>query len=384
MRNESGMNTAIFTGGLRTPFGRAFKGGYAEVRPDDLLVTLLKQQSVRQAALWRSRPDDLIVGCAYPESEQGYNIGRTAALGAGLEVPGMTVNRLCASSLEAAAIAASRIRAGWGASYLVGGVESMSRVKRRGENFSESEAIKQTCPQAYVTMGETAENLSSQHPAIGRNSQEDFSERSHRLAHEAYQVGFYKDQVIDFRISRDEFIRYPVDRAKMASLEPCFKADGVVTAATSSPLTDGAASGWVVSEADARRQGVHDGLEILDCTWGHVAPEVMGLGPVVAVRELLKRNSLQAADVSAWEMNEAFSIQSLVCMEELGIPEETVNTWGGALALGHPLGASGLRLLITLEGRMKASAEEGALGVATLCVGGGQGMAMLVKCRTFS
>jgi acetyl-CoA acyltransferase len=378
------MSMALFTGGLRTAFGRAFKGAFAEVRPDDLLVALLKEQSVRQPALWEHGPQDLIIGCAYPESEQGYNIGRMAALGAGLGVPGMTVNRLCASSLEAAAIGAARIRAGWGETYLVGGIESMSRVKRRGENFSESDGIKNTWPEAYVTMGETAENLSRKYPAFTRTRQEDFAEQSHRLAHEAHEAGFYKDQVFEFKTSRDEFIRYPVDRAKMASLEPCFDKAGVVTAATSSALTDGATSGWVISESCARNRGVPDGLEILDCTWGHVAPELMGIGPVVAVRELLQRNSLGVDAIAAWELNEAFSIQSLVCIEELGLPPEQVNPCGGALALGHPLGASGLRLLITLQGRMKASGEEGALGVATLCVGGGQGMALLVRYRRFA
>jgi len=375
------VHAAIFTGGLRTPFGKAFKGAYADVRPDDLLVLLIKEQSRRQATLWEVGTQDVIAGCAYPESEQGYNIGRMAALGSGLGVPGMTVNRLCASSLDAAAIAASRVRSGWGETYLVAGVESMSRIKRRGENFSESDAIKQTWPQAYVTMGETAENLVLQYPAITRSRQEEFAERSHRLAHEAYENGFYAEQVIDFKVSRDEFIRYPVNRGKMASLEPCFKDGGVVTAATSSPLTDGATSGWVISEACARKAEVQEGLEIVDATWAHVAPELMGMGPISAVRELLQRNGLRSGEISAWELNEAFSIQSIVCVEELEIPMDRVNTCGGALALGHPLGASGLRLLMTLEARMKTSGRPGDLGIATLCVGGGQGMALLVKYR---
>ena len=378
------MNAAIFTGGLRTPFGKAFKGAYAGVRPDDLLLALMKEQSVRHATLWEAEPEDLITGCAYPESEQGYNVGRTVALGSGLEVPGMTVNRLCASSLDAVAIAASRIRAGWGETYLVAGVESMSRVKRRGENFSESDAIKSGCPQAYVSMGETAENLALRYPGISRTQQEDFAERSHRLAHEAYENGHYEEQVVDFKVSRDELIRYPANREKMAALEPCFKEGGIVTAATSSALTDGATSGWVVSEACARKRHVSQGLEILDSTWGHVAPDLMGMGPVVAVTELLEKNRLKTGTVRVWELNEAFSIQSIVCMRELEIPEDRVNTRGGALALGHPLGASGLRLLMTLEGRLKESGRDGALGIATLCVGGGQGMAMLVKYRTFS
>ncbi|MEO1497348.1 MAG: thiolase family protein [Planctomycetota bacterium] len=373
------MAKALFVGGLRTPFGRAFKGGLKDVRPDDLLTDLLKEQTRRLPAFAEAGVDDVIVGCAYPEGEQGYNLARMAALGAGLEAPGQTLNRLCASSLEGAAIAATRVMAGWGRSYLVGGVESMSRVPRRGANFSESDAIKAACELAYIPMGETAEVVAGQYPQFPRERQEDLAERSHELAFKAYERGDYDPQLFKHTIDRDEFIRYPVNREKMATLPPAFGEDGSVTAATSSPLTDGATSGWVVDEALAKEAGVRSALEIVDATVAHVPPEVMGMGPVPAMRQLFERNDLKPDDVAAYEINEAFAIQVLASAEELGLPEDRINAWGGAMSLGHPLGASGLRLVMTVHDRLAKASEPGTLGVASLCVGGGMGMAMLLR-----
>ncbi len=373
------MNQAIVTAGMRTPFGRAFKGAYRDTRPDDLLVELLRANRNRYSVLWDHPAEDLIVGCAYPEGEQGYNLARMAALGAGLDVPGATVNRLCASSLEAAVMAAARIKSGWNGHIVVGGVESMSRVPRRGANFSESDRIKSTYPQAYIPNGDTAEEVARRYPQMTRDRQEDLAAASHERAHAAYENGFYDHQIHPFLIERDEFIRYPVDRAKMASLAPAFDENGVVTAATSSPLTDGAACGMVLEKSLATELGVENGIEIVDATVAHVAPEVMGLGPVPATRLLFKRQQLTADNIAAYEINEAFAIQVLASIEELQLPADRVNTWGGAMAVGHPLGASGLRLLITLHDRLAAIGRNGALGVATLCVGGGQGMAVLVK-----
>lgn len=373
------MRKAIFTAGLRTPFGRSFKGAYRDVRADDLLVELLNAQANRHPKLWDSGPEDLIVGCAYPEHEQGYNLGRLAALGAGLEVPGVVVNRLCASSLEAVAVAAARIKASWGTKFLTAGIESMSRIPRRGANFSESERIKAVNSNAYIPNGQTAERVAVKYPQLGRQSQEEFAERSHTLAHQAHQSGAYIDQLHRYLIESDEFVRYPVNRRKIASLPPAFSEDGTVTAATSSPLTDGATSGWVLEEACARSLGITFGLEIVDIQYGHVSPELMGLGPVPATRKIFERNRITADEVSAFEINEAFAIQVLASVAELEIPLDRVNTWGGALALGHPLGASGLRLVMTLHDRLKLRGELNALGLATLCVGGGQGMSILFR-----
>ena len=373
------MNKVVFTAGLRTPFGRAFKGAYLEERPDDLLVELLQANAARYPQIWEHAAEDLLVGCAYPEGEQGYNLARMVALGVGMDVPGATVNRLCASSLEATAMAAARIKTGWAKHIVVGGVESMSRIPRRGANFSESERIKKTYAAAYTPNGETAENVARNYPALTRERQEDLAAASHENADRAYQQEKYSNQIHPYLVERDEFIRVPVNREKMASLAPAFAEDGVVTAATSSPLTDGATCGVVLEAELAKSLGVSAGIEICDATVGHVPPELMGMGPVPATQQLLERNSLKADEIAAYEINEAFAIQVLASIHELQLPADRVNTWGGAMALGHPLGASGLRLLMTLHDRLVAEHEPGAWGIATLCVGGGQGMSLLVR-----
>ena len=373
------LNRVIFTAGLRTPFGRAFKGAYVDVRPDDLLVELLGEHHVRFPDLWAHTTDDLIVGCAYPEGEQGYNLARMVAIGSGLSVPGATINRLCASSLEAAAIAAGRIKSGWATNILVGGVESMSRIPRRGSDFSESVRIKSVYPLAYVPNGITAEEVAKRFPELSRSQQEGLAAASHENAHMAYEQGKYDRQIFPFKISRDEFIRIPVDREKMASLKPAFDENGVVTAATSSPLTDGASCGCVLEFELAKSLGIRNGIEILDVAVAHVPPEVMGMGPVPATQIILQRQNLSPTDIAAYEINEAFAIQVLASIKEIGIQPNRVNNWGGAMAVGHPLGASGLRLLITLHDRLLTEHPAESLGIATLCVGGGQGMAMLVR-----
>ena len=371
------MDASYFVLGRRTVFGKAFKGCFKDTRPDDLLVELI--QSNYQGSDIELVPQDLIVGSAYPEGEQGYNMARTVALGSGYDAPGCTVNRLCASSLESVAIAASRIRSGWGDCFLVAGVESMSRIPRRGSNFSESEKIKAVQPDAYIPNGATAEKVARQYPHLDRTRQEDFAARSHELADQAHSKGCYKNQLHNAGAQRDEFIRVPVDREKMASLKPAFDENGVVTAATSSPLTDGATAGWVVSEQVARNSGIKSGLEIVDVATAHVGPDVMGMGPVPATQKIFSNSGITAADIQAVEINEAFAIQVLASIEELKLPMDRVNTWGGALALGHPLGASGLRLVITLHDRLAQIGENGSLGLATLCVGGGQGMSILFR-----
>lgn len=372
------MTTAAYLiSGLRTPFTRSFKGSYAEVRPDDLLVELIRGHQNRFPDVWGSPPDELMVGCAYPEGEQGYNVARQVALGSGLNIPAITLNRLCASSLDAAGLAAAKVRAGFACRVLVGGLESMSRIPRRGSNFSESDRIKQVCSCAYIPNGETAEKVARMYPRLTRSVQEDLAARSHQLADWAYSHGKYDGSLHPFLSPRDEFIRFPVDRDKMSSLAPAFSQDGTVTAATSSPLTDGASLGLVVDEAAWHLSGQTFALEIVDVVTSHVTPDVMGLGPVPATRLLLDRNRLQVDDIACWEINEAFAIQVLACIEELGIQQERVNGWGGALAVGHPLGASGLRLLITLQQRLADQHSPGSLGVATLCVGGGQGVSVL-------
>lgn len=374
------MQKAIFVAPVRTPFGRAFKGFLADTRPDDLLVKLINNHKSLNPEIYGLDIDDLICGCAYPEGEQGYNIARLVALGAELNVPGLTVNRLCASSLETVAIASARINVGQSEVILVAGVESMSRIPRKGATYSESDTIKNICPTAYINMGITAEEIALR-SGISRSLQEEFSIRSHELASFAYQNNFYASHVLEMNgVSQDEGIRTPVDRNKMASLKPAFKEDGQVTAATSSPLSDGAACGFIVSESIAKRLNLR-GLEIVDSCWGHVAPELMGLGPIPAVQKLLNRNNLSPKNIDAYEINEAFAIQVLACQQDLELPSDRVNPWGGAISMGHPLGASGLRLMMTLHQRLNILSKVNALGLATLCVGGGQGLAILVRYR---
>lgn len=370
----------VFWAGLRTPFMMAHRGGLKACRPDDLLIALLREHQIRYGSAYSSVLTDHLLGCAYPEGEQGYNLARTTALGAGLSVSGTTVNRLCGSSLEALSNASAQVMAGRGDFYLVSGVESMSRVPRRGANFSESAVIREIAPEAYINMGETAERVATKYSHITRSIQEEFAARSHEMANKAWSAGLYTNTVFAVDgVSRDEAIRYPTSLEKMASLTPAFLQSGVVTAATSSPMSDGATCGFISSAQFARNQGIKHGLEILDVQTAHVAPELMGLGPVPAVQRILKRHDLKISAISAVEMNEAFAIQALACRDDLGLNPSIVNSWGGALALGHPLGASGLRLVMTLHERLIKEGAENGLGLATLCVGGGQGVAVLAR-----
>ena len=372
-----GPRDAWFTGGLRLPFAKA-QGAYRDIRPDDLLVALLRGARNANPELWQGPYEDFLVGCAYPEGEQGYNIARMSALGAGLDCPGLTLNRLCGSSLEAVASAAARVRSGWNRALLVGGVESMSRIPRRGASFSPSEGIRSRAAQAYISMGETAEEVARRYPHLSRAAQEEFAARSHERADEAYRQGHYDSQLLPLDLARDESLRVPVKREKMASLAPAFDPAGVVTAATSSPMSDGASCGWVLSRAAAAQSGL-SALRILDVAWSEVAPEVMGLGPIGSMTQLFQRHALHPRDIAAFEINEAFAVQVLAVVESLALEMDKVNAWGGALALGHPLGASGLRLMMTLHHRLEALGQPGALGMTSLCIGGGQGMALLCE-----
>jgi len=205
------MAKAYFTAGLRTPFARAFKGDYKDIRPDDLLLELVEAQKEKNQALWEKGPSDFVVGCAYPEGEQGYNIARMVSVGSGLNTPGLTVNRLCASSLEAVAISALRVQAGWGELYLTGGIESMSRIPRGGAGFSPSEKVQAASPEAYIQMGFTAENVAARFPEISRSEQEKFAGKSHELADQAWQAGKYQEMIHPYLIEKDQFIRVPVN-----------------------------------------------------------------------------------------------------------------------------------------------------------------------------
>ena len=370
---------AIVAGWVRTPFHRAHKGALADVRPDTMVSECIKEV-VKRLELDPGQVDDVIVGCAYPEGEQGYNIGRMASLLAGLPetVPGMTINRLCGSSMQAVISAANAIRVGQGHCYIVAGVESMSRIKRRGFNWSPHPVLESGTTEAYVSMGTTAENVARIY-GVTRKEQEEFALSSHIKA-AAKETGnpnimslAKKDGTI---ISDDGCIRADTSTDKMAKLIPAFHENGTVTAATSSPLTDGAVALVVCSNDFAKRSNIESTCKILGgCVVG-VPPSIMGVGPINAARKLCAATNIELGDYDIFEINEAFASQSLATIQELELDQDKVNIYGGALSIGHPLGASGARIIGQTSHILRN--EEKNLGMALMCIGGGMGIGVAI------
>lgn len=325
--------------------------------------------------------DDVIVGCAYPEGEQGYNIGRMAALLSNLPetVPGMTINRLCGSSMQAAISAANAIRVGQGECYVVAGVESMSRVKRRGFNWSPHPALESGATDAYISMGITAENVAREY-GITREQQEEFAFQSHMKA-SAYEASSkHIIRVSDpdgEEVLVDGCIRASTSIESMARLPPAFDENGTVTAATSSPLTDGAVAMIVCSEEYAHRMNMPSMAKIVAGAVTGVHPNMMGIGPISAGRKLSDRTGWKLSDVDIFEVNEAFSSQSIATISELGLDAGRVNIHGGALAIGHPLGASGARILGQAASLLGSTA--GSRAMALMCIGGGMGIGVAIE-----
>ena len=366
----------------RSPFTRSHKGQLSGVRPDEfasqVLIELLNQAKIKSTEI-----DDLIVGCAYPEGEQGYNIGRLMSFLAGLpkETPGTTINRLCGSSMQAMLFASANISAGWGNCFVCGGIESMSRVKRRGFNWSPHPKMEIDYPEAYVNMGITAENVAELY-GISRLEQEEFALMSHTKASQARDRGYLSDELVTIidngaSISQDGCIRAETSLESMSGLDPAFKDGGTVTAATSSPLTDGAVFALICSEEFAQSNSLQPIARIVSGAVTACPPEIMGMGPVSSTRLALERAGWDAADLDVFELNEAFSSQSIACIKELGLDPQIVNIDGGALAIGHPLGASGARIackaasILAREGRSKA--------IASMCIGGGMGISIALE-----
>ena len=366
----------------RSPFTRSHKGQLSGVRPDEfasqVLIELLNQAKIKSTEI-----DDLIVGCAYPEGEQGYNIGRLMSFLAGLpkETPGTTINRLCGSSMQAMLFASANISAGWGNCFVCGGIESMSRVKRRGFNWSPHPKMEIDYPEAYVNMGITAENVAELY-GISRLEQEEFALMSHTKASQARDRGYLSDELVTIidngaSISQDGCIRAETSLESMSGLGPAFKDGGTVTAATSSPLTDGAVFALICSEEFAQSNSLQPIARIVSGAVTACPPEIMGMGPVSSTRLALERAGWDAADLDVFELNEAFSSQSIACIKELGLDPQIVNIDGGALAIGHPLGASGARIackaasILAREGRSKA--------IASMCIGGGMGISIALE-----
>ena len=373
---------AVIVDWLRSPFHRAHKGKLANVRPDEMAGQVIRQLMERND-ISGSMIDDLILGCAYPEGEQGYNLGRLLTFLGELPntVPGATINRLCGSSMQAILSAAAHIEVGWGDCILVGGVESMSRIQRRGFNWSPSPELEDKFPDAYIGMGVTAENVAKKWNQT-RKQHEQFALSSHHKPASAQTNGLVKNEITtiknnEFIISEDGCIRGNTTLESMAKLNPAFGENGIVTAATSSPLTDGAVFMIVCSEEFAEKNKLKPMARIVAGAVTGCSPEIMGIGPIEATKKVLNKANWEVDDVDLFELNEAFSSQSLAVIEELKIKPEIVNLHGGALAIGHPLGASGARITGKAASLLQSTGSERA--VATMCVGGGMGISIALE-----
>jgi acetyl-CoA acyltransferase len=374
---------AVIAGYRRSPFAPANKGRLAKVRPDDLLARVV-EGLIETTGVSASRLEDVIVGCAFPEGEQGLNVARMASFLAGLpeHVAAATVNRFCGSSMQAVHIAAGAIRMGAGDAFLCAGVESMTRVPMPGFNLSPHPDLYERFPQAYMSMGETAENLAGRY-RIPRAEQEAFAVESHRKAAAAEAAGAFAREIVPVGIddgepvARDDTIRPDTSLEALAALPPAFEAEGSVTAGTSAPLTDGAAAVLVTSEAFARDHGLQPMAAVRSVAVVGCAPDTMGLGPVAATAKALARAELRLNDIDVVELNEAFAVQVLACVRELGLPPDRLNLEGGAIALGHPLGASGARIVGKAADLLQR--RGGRYALATMCIGGGQGIATVLE-----
>ena len=373
---------AVIAAYARSPFHFARKGRLAEMRPDTLAAQvvqgLLKRSDLDSALL-----EDVILGCAYPEASQGNNLARIVGLLAGLPetVGGMTVNRFCGSSMQAVHIAAAQIEAGMGDAFLCVGVESMTMVPQGGFNFSPNPQL-QANTDAYISMGETAENV-AQRWGVSRADQELLALQSHLKAAAARDQRLLIDEILPILLPDGELldadgcIRPATTLEALAGLKPAFKPDGVVTAGTSSPLTDGAAAVLVTRDDFAERHGLQALARIRSFATVGVDPAIMGIGPIPAARKALARAGLTVADLDVVEINEAFSSQALACIRDLGLDMATVNIDGGGLAIGHPLGATGAR--ITGKAAALLARQQGRYALATQCIGGGQGIATVLE-----
>ncbi|MET0374734.1 MAG: thiolase family protein [Rhizorhabdus sp.] len=376
------MSNAVIAGYARSPFHLAGKGDLARVRADDLAAQVIRGL-IERSGVKVEDIEDIILGCAFPEGEQGLNVARLIGLLADLplKVGGMTVNRFCGSSMSSVHIAAGQIAIGAGEVFVCAGVESMSRVPMMGYNPLPSPELAKKRPGAYIGMGETAENVATQFQ-VSRTAQEAFAVDSQKKAAAARDGGRLTDEIVPIRTKKgvvevDGVLRPDTTAEALAALKPAFDANGSVTAGTSSPLTDGAAAVLVTSEEYAKANGLTILARIKSVAVSGCEPEIMGVGPVSASRKALERAGLAVADLSIVELNEAFASQALACTNELGLKPETINLDGGAIAIGHPLGATGARIVGKAASLLKR--EGGKYALATQCIGGGQGIATILE-----
>jgi len=376
------MQNVVIAGYARSPFHFARKGALVSLRPDELAAQTLRGL-VDRLGLDPALLEDVVMGCAYPEAEQGMNIARMASFAAGFpeQLGGVTLNRFCGSSMSAVHYAAGQVALGAGEAFLCAGVESMTRVPMGGFNPSPNPDLLQRFPELYMSMGATAEEV-ARHFGIDRARQERMAVESHAKAARAQAAGAFDAELVPVtteqgRVEADGCIRPDTRAEVLAQLKPAFEAEGSVTAATSSPLTDGSAAVLVCSEAFARAQGLPIMARVRAVAVAGCPPQIMGMGPVYATRKVLQRAGLGIADIDLVEINEAFASQALACLDQLDIDPARVNLDGGALALGHPLGATGARLVGKAAALLQRSGAKYAL--ATQCIAGGQGVATLLE-----
>jgi acetyl-CoA C-acetyltransferase len=397
------MTDAVIVATARTPIGRANKGSLVDARPDDLSAFIIDDLLSEVEAVDGAMVEDIMWGCAQPAGEAGYNIGRAAGILAGLDVPGTTVNRYCSSSLQTIRMAAHAIRADEGDCFISGGVETVSRFVHGASDtgphnpeFAEAEA--RTAARAegeggawvpsgglgdiYIAMGQTAENV-AEYKSVSREVQDEFAAQSQNRAEAARNRGFFEREISPYTlpngdvVSNDDGIREGTTVEGLSGLKPVFKENGTVTAGNACPLNDGAAAVMVMSDTRAAELGLKPLARILASGVSALDPEIMGLGPVGAVTQALGRAGMTIDDVDLVEINEAFAAQVVPSADELGIPWEKLNVNGGAIALGHPFGMTGARIMTTLLNGLEDSDK--TIGLESMCVGGGQGMAMIVE-----
>jgi len=382
---------AVIIDCLRTPIGKAPKGTLRTTRPDDLAALVMRRLLEKYPAVSADEVDDVILGCANPEGESGMNMARVAALRAGLPdaVPGVTINRFCSSGLQAIALAADRIRAGSAQIIVAGGAESMSMIPMSGYKFAPNPWLVDHMPQVYMGMGLTAEEVTRKY-GVNREDSDQFAFRSHQNALRAQAEGRFDEEIVPVEVEvnvlenggphrhttvfqKDEGPRADTSVEALAKLKPVFQADGTVTAGNSSQMSDGAAAALVMSEKKAKELGLKPMARFVSFAVAGVPPEIMGIGPVVAIPKALALAGLKREDIGVIELNEAFACQSLAVIRKTGLDPERVNPNGGAIALGHPLGCTGAKLTATILREMHR--RDFKYGMVTMCVGGGQGAA---------
>jgi acetyl-CoA acyltransferase len=389
------MKDAVIVSAARTAVGRAKRGTLVHVRPDEMAAVVIKEALNRAAPVKVEDVEDVIMGCAFPEAEQGMNVARVALLRAGFPhtVPGETVNRFCCSGVQTIAIAAQQIMAGFGTCMIAGGVESMSMVPMIGNKFAPNPWMAENAPEIYSSMGQTAENVAAKYD-VSREDQDAFGYRSHMRAIAAQDAGKFDEEIVPLEIEQvvmdngrpttrtivfdaDEGPRRGTTLEVMAKLRPAFSPNGSVTAGNSSQMSDGAAAVMVMEREKAESMGLKPLVRFVGYAVGGVPPEIMGIGPTVAVPKVLELTGMSLDDMDLIELNEAFASQALVVIRELGLNEEITNVNGGAIALGHPLGCTGAKLTTQMIYEMKR--RDVQFGLVTMCIGGGMGAAAILE-----